>query len=338
MSTSAIASEPLSLPLPLRPILHHLNADTSWLLQLPHPESLKVRGRLLFNILIDPWFDGPQSDVAAWFSTQRHAIPSAVKSVAETEDLASVYENIAASTDAKGNSSPEDANRSMIDVVVISHEFTDHCHKDTLLELHPTVPVFAPKIAANMIRGWEHFETVTELPAFISDGWRGSSTPQVPNWLSLARIEDENDSLYYHSAVMIAFGPENASECVIYTPHGVAPTALSKLHDASPSIETLCFIHGLHDVRLYGMTQLNLGGHNGLKGHRVLKPKYWIATHDEVKEGGGIVAYFLRREIISLDQALKTEGGEYKVEKEEYANLTDIKFEEVGNGETRILA
>ena len=39
-----------------RPILTHLNADTSWLLQLPYPrDAVKIAGRTRFNILIDPW-------------------------------------------------------------------------------------------------------------------------------------------------------------------------------------------------------------------------------------------------------------------------------------------
>jgi L-ascorbate metabolism protein UlaG (beta-lactamase superfamily) len=33
-----------------------------------------------------------------------------------------------------------------IDVVAISHEFTDHCHKDTLLEVSKDVPVLATEV------------------------------------------------------------------------------------------------------------------------------------------------------------------------------------------------
>jgi hypothetical protein len=50
-----------------RPLLHHLNADTSWLLQVPRPASaIKHGSRIYYNILIDPWFVGGQSDVARW--------------------------------------------------------------------------------------------------------------------------------------------------------------------------------------------------------------------------------------------------------------------------------
>jgi L-ascorbate metabolism protein UlaG (beta-lactamase superfamily) len=40
----------------------------------------------------------------------------------------------------------EKRGESCIDAVVICHEFTDHCHKDTLLELEREVPVFGTKV------------------------------------------------------------------------------------------------------------------------------------------------------------------------------------------------
>lgn len=40
----------------------------------------------------------------------------------------------------------EEEGRSWIDVVAVSHEFTDHCHRETLLEVHPDVPVVAAKV------------------------------------------------------------------------------------------------------------------------------------------------------------------------------------------------
>jgi len=83
-----------------RPLLTHLNADTTWLLSLPIPghtgrengrrdikskkdkddgkESAALRNgrkseKRYFHILIDPWLRGSQSDVAQFFSQQWHA-------------------------------------------------------------------------------------------------------------------------------------------------------------------------------------------------------------------------------------------------------------------------
>ena len=121
-----------------RPILHHLNADTSWFLQIPRPESVaKDGGRFYFNILIDPWLAGGQSDVASWFSQQFHATKSAVQNIAELEELAREVEILATGlrlgSGRKTNAEDNAPIETFIDAVAISHEFTDHCHKASSL-------------------------------------------------------------------------------------------------------------------------------------------------------------------------------------------------------------
>lgn len=113
-----------------RPILTHLNADTSWLLQIPIPNA-QSHDKQYFTLLFDPWLVGPQSDIHWLFSTQWHVIPSVVDSLQRLEE---VY--------TTGSSSGG------IDAVVVSHEFTDHCHQATLLELAPSVPIFATTVSA----------------------------------------------------------------------------------------------------------------------------------------------------------------------------------------------
>jgi hypothetical protein len=117
-----------------RPILTHWNADTTWSLSLAYPPDARPSsGRLRYNILIDPWLAGPQSDVAGWFSTQWHAIESSVQTVAELNNHLAVAELLASNADSIGrknrrveknvpNGAPQ---ASYIDAVVVSHEFTD---------------------------------------------------------------------------------------------------------------------------------------------------------------------------------------------------------------------
>lgn len=72
-----------------RPVLVHLNADTTWLVQLPYPrraERPPPAGRSRFNLLLDPWLQGPQSDVASWFSIQWHVVEPSVATIAELND------------------------------------------------------------------------------------------------------------------------------------------------------------------------------------------------------------------------------------------------------------
>lgn len=136
-----------------RPILHHLNADTSWLLQIPRPaNAVKHGSRIYFNVLIDPWFVGGQSDVGRWFSQQWHATESAVQSVRDVDEMARQVESLAGGLGVgvgigkRKREDDDDEEETLVDAVAISHEFTDHCHKNTLLEVHPNVPVFATHV------------------------------------------------------------------------------------------------------------------------------------------------------------------------------------------------
>lgn len=367
-----------------RPLLHHLNADTSWLLQLPRPATaLKKGGRFYYNILIDPWLAGGQSDVASWFSQQFHASESAVKSIAEVEELAREIEILAKGLrlgeGRKGNEEDaEGLGETFVDAVTVSHPFTDHCHKETLLEVHPDVPVFAVEDAVGLIQGWKHFRTVITMESFGTNGnndWRISSQPPLPEWISITRLLQKDDLLNYHSAVMIASNnntsptaskpnsttnapkrthrkqpsdPSDPAEALIYTPHGISSGDLYLIPTAHPPIHTLAFLHGLHNVRIGSTTgrlaqQLNTGAHNGLKAQRVLGAKYWIGTHDEVKKGGGLVSWFLQREVVSLPEALRREresgGSEGLVGLEEgdVEAFEGVNWVELANGESRVL-
>lgn len=350
-----------------RPILHHLNADTSWLLQIPRPaNAIRHGSRVYYNVLIDPWFTGGQSDVARWFSEQWHATESAVQSVAEVDELAHQVEILA------GGLRPGKArDATLIDAVAISHEFTDHCHKATLLEVHGDVPVFATEQAAKLIASWNHFRTVVTTPTFEDNSdWHDYSLAPLPSWLSITRLTAAKDALYYHSALLITFTTQialaaaprkrssllsidgddmedvrsssasEAPECVIYTPHGIPHTALTPIATADPPIRTLAFLHGLHDISISAAQQLNLGAKNGLLAQEILKAKYWVATHDEVKKGGGLISWWLRRKVWTLEDALKEAQAEMEGSNGTSGTghtLDSVRFQDMANGQSRVL-
>jgi hypothetical protein len=305
----------------------------------------------------------------------------------ELEELAREVEILAGGlrlgSGRKTNSEDGGQLETFIDAVAVSHEFTDHCHKQTLLEVHRDVPVFAIKEAAKLIEGWRHFRTVVAVDMFGDKGnrdWRSTSIPPLPEWIGISRLLQKDDVLNYHAALMITFNnnqtphisklastatktpngkpkrrhssidpneDEETAEAVIYTPHGMYSGDLNLITDASPSIRTLAFLHGLHNVRVgtaSGRTALqsNLGAHNGLKAQRILNAKYWIGTHDEVKTGGGLVSWFLQRDVMTVKDALDEErrvkgleegGADDKlVDSFEGTNWVDLK-----NGESRVL-
>jgi hypothetical protein len=214
-------------------------------------------------------------------------------------------------------------------------------HKDTLLEIASSVPIFATTKAASIIKSWKYFDSVVEIARFSGD-WRSSSVIPLPEWIGISRIAYAgSDLLYYHSAIMICFPAaegEEQAEGVIYTPHGISPTDLSPIATATPTVKTLALLHGLQDISLTG-TQLNMGAHNGLQVKRLLGAKYWIGTHDEVKIGRGVVSWFLRRKIITLQEAVEQEWEVHgrPLKNSDLQGVDEVKFEALANGESMVL-
>lgn len=299
-----------------RPILTHLNADTSWLLSLAWPlnksertasaQRARRRGQHhhqshqhRFNILIDPWLKGPQSDVAGWFSTQWHEIESSVQTIEELERHLEEIEKMAAEAEEEEETAKKHSRRSKamsdeapngsslindahsqdlgprgfentashsesshISAVFVSHEFTDHCHRATLLELTHSTPVYAVATAVPLIESWKHFDSVYTVPAFDpSAPWPDKSMGSLPSWLRVVRVTTESNALYYHSALAVLFkgqGPSSRpsasaisrlnskkeaetedAEAIIYTPHGVSADSLAPLFNPLQSPQSL---------------------------------------------------------------------------------------------------
>ena len=276
--------------------------------------------------------------------------------MAELEELLEEIEEIAQSCDvqlinSKHARSDQDPKKSYIDAVVISHEFTDHCNKQTLLELAPDTPIFATRLAVDLIRSWKHFNLVQETPPFSAkdSDWRDTSLQPLPSWIGISRMVTESDALYYHSAILITFdiysrsvnGPSEVltpSEAIIYTPHGIHAHDLSHLTSALPPVRTLALLHGLHDIKI-SVKQLNLGAHNGLQAQRMCQAKYWVSTHDEIKRESGFITAFLNRKVLTLREALSEErrNKEAITYESELADVREVTFAELASGESLLL-
>jgi hypothetical protein len=93
-------------------------------------------------------------------------------------------------------------------------------------------------------------------------------------------------------------------------------------------------------VSISAAQQLNLGAKNGILAQRILQAKYWVATHDEVKKGGGLISWFLRRKVWTVEEALKAasvaegDGDDRGRRRDEWE---DVRFGNMGNGESRVL-
>ena len=101
----------------------------------------------------------------------------------------------------------------------------------------------------------------------------------------------------------------------------------------------LAFLHGLHDVSLKWTKQLNLGAHNALKAQKLLKARYWVATHDEVKRGGGMIKPILQRRAYTLRDALAKDPKDTKCQGQTTTQEPeDVAFVDLHNGRSLVLA
>lgn len=286
-----------------------------------------------------------------------------MKSIAELNDSLRRIEELVTNSrygivkveNPEGNRYSNQSKNEFIDIVAISHEFTDHCNQHTLLELDPSTPIIATNVAATLIRNWKYFENVYEIPPFSSSrsDWRESSILPLPDWLGISRIVSKRDALHFHSAILIAFdlsprvsrrpsSDPGTAEAIIYTPHGIHAHDLHHLDQLPatvPRIKTLALLHGLHDVRI-SVQQLNMGAHNGLQAQRICKAKYWVSTHDEVKTAKGIIAPFLHRKILTFKEAIEQEKREKGGISGEsmLADMRGLQFADLGSGESLLLA
>ena len=199
--------------------------------------------------------------------------------------------------------------------------------------------------AIDLIKGWNHFDpsSIHEIPAFSTD-WLSLSKSPLPKHISISRLQNGGDFLYYHSAILISFQNSNSAnkdgQSLIYTPHGLPSSAKNPFASCKPPLKTLALLHGLHDVQIpwagpfsSGTQQLNLGAHNALKLQRQIQAKYWLSTHDEVKKGGGLVGLILRRKVVTLEDALEGEKG-----LKEGGVREDVEVVDLENGRGMVLS
>ena len=115
----------------------HLNSDACFLLTFQPISSFPPspgQSSQAFTILLDPWLSGPSKIFHSKFSISKNKAQACVSSLREL---------------------PEP------DIVVISQDKTDHCHKETLTQLPPSggkTIILAEPVAAKLIKGWKHFD------------------------------------------------------------------------------------------------------------------------------------------------------------------------------------
>lgn len=175
--------------------VRHLTADSTFLLIFspktdPRPEDLRSSNGA-YSVLIDPWFVGSSIVSASWFAVTSHVVPSAVQHMSELEEP---------------------------DLVIISQNKPDHCHKHTLTQLKPSgkTLIAAEPGAAKAIKSWKHFDPtkVHALPKYRSRArsdnmLRLPIPPALNGWspgeLTVAFIPARNYATGLHNAFGITY-------------------------------------------------------------------------------------------------------------------------------------
>ncbi|GAB7327476.1 hypothetical protein MBLNU13_g11355t1 [Cladosporium sp. NU13] len=318
----------------LRPLIHHLNADTGWLIQVPNKNA---GSRVYFNVLVDAWLTGPQTEYSWIFHQQEHTIPSAFQTIAEVE--AFVHEIEVRACALRGTDAQDKPSTGYIDVAACALRGTDHVNEETLRQLHPSVPVLVRHDAEHLVKNYKHFENITLLPPFQRD-WRETRLPFLPDFIGIGCLTQKKDVQGIHKGLVISFDSTGLgeAEAIVYTPHGIPVEQMTFLTSRDPSLRVLALLHGLLNVRVglswIGFSEANLGAHNGLKLQRLLQAKYWIGTHDEAKIERGFTSYILTQNPITIEQALQQEKEEAGNDGFEQA---DPNWHPVDNGGSLVL-
>lgn len=175
--------------------IKHLNADSSFLLIFSPPyANYDPQGTYpgSYTILVDPWLSGPTKIYSSRFALTRHTVPSCIDSLADLPDP---------------------------DLVLVSQDKPDHCHKETLLQLPPSTSatILGASTAAKKIRSWKHFDpskvhSLTRFDASHDETIRRIRIPSVSpggaaGEVTIAHLASSRDIIGLHNAVCITYRP-----------------------------------------------------------------------------------------------------------------------------------
>ena len=196
-----------------RPLLHRLQGS-SWILQIPRPTNAVAHGaRFYYNILVNPCFVRQPIPSNGWFSRPSttsghlHTIAALEELLRDLEILAN---DLRPESRRKSNATVEDSIgklETLVDAVVVTSP--GESSADSFRQVHPDVPVFAPREAAQQITAIQHFRTVEAINEFGHDGckdWRSTTAHAgLPEWVGLSKLREQDEATSQPHTLMVAF-------------------------------------------------------------------------------------------------------------------------------------
>lgn len=291
--------------------IKHLNADCTFILDFAPafattPNINRVHGA--FTILIDPWLAGHSSVFHPSFQYTKHVDTPHIASLADLDQA--------------------------IDLIIISQDKPDHCHRETLCSLPKDkhVNILATSAAAKKIKSWNFFaETqIHILPAYKPERQDSlvriplpayTSTSQ-PGEITIAHLPTKRDLTRVHNAIAITYRPpstifttrsltnnkddEKQSQpqtlSLLYTPHGISPSTFEPYltHHLKPTagLSLTALLHAFNHERnpscLGGEVMRGAPGGISLLDALSGKVDCWVGAHDARVEAGGWSTWWLR--------------------------------------------
>ncbi|QIX00909.1 hypothetical protein AMS68_006426 [Peltaster fructicola] len=161
-----------------------LNADTTFLFTF----SSETDQDSNLRVLVDPWLAGDSSWLHPAFQLSSHTVAPAISSLGELQHD--------------------------IDLIIISQDKPDHCHKKTLCSWPKDRPIdiFTTPAAARKIKEWKHFDAdrIHELaPYNVADqqSIKRILSPRGAGELSIANLATKKDLTGLHNAIAFTYQP-----------------------------------------------------------------------------------------------------------------------------------
>ena len=223
-------------------LLTKLNADSSWMFYFDG-----------LHVLVDPWFTAAQVDFHPWFSRQFHLEPQPQLSEIQSPDF-----------------------------IFISHRYTDHCNRETLLQFSSEIPVVAISSILKKIAKWGHFKKLIPLSEAPFD----------------IQLIDTRQNLV-HKAYLIT----SSAGKLLYAPHGarVKQDCAADVVIASTLRYELPFFFG-------GTINLGLKVAKDLK--ESVGAQHLLCTHAEQKRAEGLVAVLAKKKFQKDDGVVYLISGD----------------------------
>lgn len=175
-----------------------LNADTTFLLTFsppfaPDPSAKRVKFPGDFTVLLDPWLAGQSSILHPTFQVSHHTVEPAITSLADIKQH--------------------------IDLIVISQDKPDHCHRETLCSLgkDKQVDILATPAAAKKIRSWKFFDArrvhalspykAEDDATLVKIGLPAYSSGKAGGQIVIANVAPKRDMTGLHNAIGITYQP-----------------------------------------------------------------------------------------------------------------------------------